>query len=196
MATVPRQYKTKHADMSFATADVKDLKDPNAWQSIGVVGPCVFDYGLTISQKLRGAACTVQWAASGISKATVTRGLAEFDPVTIEATVSFGFVRWDEDEEAALRLPLAQTYEQIKYLRLSIQPNKLEPSEGLAKTVDIMVGHFRALLTGIDSYAIENNWRKISGIDHVALELESQAQQRSLGEFTGCRIRTRQGRNE
>ncbi|KAL8894085.1 MAG: hypothetical protein Q9192_004631 [Flavoplaca navasiana] len=196
MATVPRQYKAKHADMSFATADVENLKDPNAWQSIGVVGPCVFAYGLTISQKLHGAACTVQWEASGINGATVTRGRAEFDPITIEATVRFGCARWDENEEAALRLPLAQKYEQIRYLRLSIQPNKLEPSEGLAKSVDMMVGHLKALLTGIDSEALENNWRKISTVDHLALEFESQAQQRSLGEFTGCRIRTRQGRNQ
>ncbi|KAL8649231.1 MAG: hypothetical protein Q9226_005663 [Calogaya cf. arnoldii] len=160
IATVPRQYKTKQADISFATASVKDLEDPNTWQSIGIVGPCVFEHALTISQKLGGAACT------------------------------------DENEEAALRLPLAQKYKQITHLRLLIQPNKLEPSEGLAKSVDMMVGHLRALLTGIDSHALENNWRKISNVDHLALEYESKAQRRSLREFTGCRIRTRQGRNK
>ena len=70
-------------------------------------------------------------------------------------------IAFDGDIEAARQLPLAKQHDTIERLKLSIQPTRFKASGRKTPAPNVLIGHIKALLSGIDEQDIDNRWHRI-----------------------------------
>ena len=156
-----KPYKAVSAALSF-----KVTEDSN-WQTIPStskkyhpkddnVGPIAIDYNLSLTQRTKTASCTVKYNLVDFGAVKVSWGPKNSDAIVVEMDlVGSGSLEYSPDEEESHQLPLAQQYDAIKYLRLSIQSSLLKRKQGPSRPPKIMASELEVHFTGEHTKALE-----------------------------------------
>ena len=124
------------------------------------------------------------------------------DDVTISVAVlkapEFNF--GGQQPELAKQFPLAKALTDVNVngLQLKIPPGKKWKSTGPKGRIDYktpkeIVDHVRVILTGRETLDVSHPWHLLLNKDKESLRLETIAQEKQLGLFKNCRIKTHPG---
>ncbi|KAL8716846.1 MAG: hypothetical protein Q9225_005861 [Loekoesia sp. 1 TL-2023] len=172
-AAVPKSYTARSAIMSFRCSG-DDLQDPNSWRTL---------------ERLVGKDIPLD--------ANVGPVVFDYDlAITQKTKATRCKLIWKTNDYRNPRVNRGPKEFDPITLEVECSGEKKLKSVGgtRAYNVDGVVGHLKALLTGIDSLDIANRWHQITRADYKALAIEAKAQLDSLGVFENCRIVTKQGR--
>ncbi|KAI4230601.1 MAG: hypothetical protein LQ349_006162 [Xanthoria aureola] len=188
------------------TVEGANVQDEDSWQLLSTakgstqaynVGPVIFEYGLSVSQKAaKGVSCTVTWGPKSLRSAPIVEPPQKPGaPIRIELEVGTGSLEIKGDPSQANQLPLAEHYAAMKYVRLEGNHSSFEPAKGYVQAgAAVIVGHLKAHLTGNVYQDVESAWNRIVAKDRRGLAAEAEAERKSLGGLESVSIETMRGR--
>ena len=201
-STMPQSYTWAQAGLLYEQKAAIGTRTPlePAPGKEGYPVSLMVDGEIVISQANQEATCTCKLEREfGFS--FVGGSHAGKDDVTISVAVlnspefSFG----GQQPELAKQFPLAKALASVNGLQLKIPPGKKWTSTGPKGRIDYktpkeIVEHVRVILTGRETLDVKHPWHLLLNKDKDSLRLESIAQEKQLGFFKNCSIKTSPGK--
>lgn len=201
-STVPQSYTWARAGLFYeqkATIGTWTPLEPAPGQEGGPLS-LMIDGDIVISQANKEAACYCKFQKE-VGFSFVGGNRAGGDDVIISVAVlkapeiNFG----GQQPELAEQFPLAKAVVGVNGLQLQISLGAKVSSTGSPKRVlyttpKEIINHVRVILTGRETLDARHPWHLLLNKDKDCLRLESIAQEKQLGLFKNCRIKTQPGK--